>query len=105
MMEKIEIGGVPCWYKRMEAKPFTNALRKCIGLAGICPLCGKDVYTGGQIYMFLNNFKLFPNRLCHAGCVEEKGVVEVVRTLANDYAKAKASMEQASLWFENGEEN
>jgi hypothetical protein len=97
-MERIDVNGVPCWYKKLEADRFVQ-VRQRLGHEDRCPLCGTELVRTGHLYLFLTNQKLFPNVICHAGCVESKEMTEAVRELKTSYEEARRKMDEASAWF------
>jgi hypothetical protein len=98
-LEQLFVGDIPCWHRRIENKDNAFCkVRKRVGRTDICPICRKPV-TEGVLCLFLNNWKLFPNVICHGDCVDSMGAQAAAEFLSGDYAKAKAAVEGAKPWF------
>lgn len=92
-LEKVEVDGVQC-HMRVFGSEFIQA-RKRLGHSDICPLCRRQFGPEDEIYLILNNFKLFPNAMCHTGCVDGPGKEEAIRLLDAAYSDAKRAMAEA----------
>jgi hypothetical protein len=93
-METVEVNGVACWYKLVEAGPFMET-RKRLGHVDMCPLCREQIHGSGHIYMILTNNVLFPNILCHDACVDAHEIAKAIRLMAAEYKEAKIAIADA----------
>lgn len=62
-----------------------------------CPFCNKIVQEGDEVYLVLNNYKLFPNVFGHAKCVEiaDDELISKCKELTNDYQKY---LDKKKIW-------
>jgi len=79
-----------CWYKKMSWGLMPRA--------ELCPLCRKRILEEDEVYLFINNYLMFPNVVCHERCVGEVNE-QVIKDLADSYLEAKEAMELAKPWF------
>ena len=71
-----------------EALDFCKARKEIRGKYDICPLCQKEI-RDGVIFLFFNNYKLFPNIFVHFACQNGFPNEEaVVKYLYEDYQEA-----------------
>lgn len=64
---------------------FSEARFKIFQEYDTCPLCRNKI-KNCSLYLILNNFKKFPNTVCHAECVDKfKSRQEMAEALEKDY--------------------
>ena len=62
---KVVIGDNFCWYN----KGLYSKMSQKYDPERICPLCNQQLIIEDEVYMVLNNSKMFPNCLIHKSCV------------------------------------
>lgn len=93
-MEKIEYDGKWCVYKRIE-----NITRHWDDPVRFCPLCKQQISKGDTIYLFINNYILFPNISCHAECIHDKVTPDTIEKLIYSFQSFLRVYSQAKAWF------
>jgi len=63
----------------------------------VCPLCNKQIIKGDDLYLLINNYKLFPNIFVHQSCVITKK--DCVVKLAKNYKKYKDFEKKYDYWI------
>ena len=95
----IKIDGGPTSIRKLTYKKGTNT----------CPLCRKQIKSGDETYLLINNYKLFPNVVVHIWCVDLIPVVNAspikdwkstIKKLKKDYDQAEQSRKHNACWFE-----
>ena len=62
---KVVIGDNFCWYN----KGLYSKMSQKYDPGRICPLCNQQLIIEDEVYMVLNNSKMFPNCLIHKSCI------------------------------------
>lgn len=93
---EVIINGVPCWFTyRMKVDKSFLSVKKI----HVSPLCQKSLILNDEIYLAMNNFKLFPNKFVHVKCVEERGLEASTKHLIQSYEFAKKIKSNVDMWF------
>ena len=67
---------------------FCEARKRIRSKYDICPFCQKEI-KDGSIYLFYNNWKLFPNTIAHFACCNGFSTREdAIKYLHEDYQEA-----------------
>jgi len=99
MKTKVVVDGVTTHIKKRNYKKDM----------GICPLCRKQIKSGNEIYLLINNYKLFPNTIVHSRCVDLTPIMNsipiidwksTIKKLKKDYEQAEQSRKHNACWFE-----
>jgi len=62
----------------------------------ICPLCNKQIIKEDNLYLLINNYKLFPNIFVHIDCVTTKK--ECVIKLTKSYKEYEDFKQKYIFW-------
>jgi len=103
--ETINVNGADIFFcnKLEMTKNFINQRRRANFDHGrgkdmdICPFCNNAVQEGEEIYLVVNNNKLFPNVFGHTHCVEipDEELTNKCLELVNDY---QAYLSKKRIW-------
>ena len=63
----------------------------------VCPLCNKQIIKGDNLYLLINNYKLFPNIFVHQSCVTTKK--DCIIKLAKNYKEYKNFEKKYNYWI------
>jgi len=97
-MKIVDINGARCSFKKISGKGFVRR-RKKLGREDYCPLCNKkfEEETTTDIYLIINNYKLFPNTFCHAECIDRLPSLQNVASVLSAFYTLYKDMKQ-ELW-------
>ncbi len=95
MKIKIEIDGISTWIR-----PMTMTKQRIISRINICPLCREEIKVDADIFLLINNYKLFPNIFVHKKCAEVSGWEVILRILKEDFEMAKDAREHNRCWYD-----
>jgi len=96
---KVEVDGITTNIRKFTYKKGVN----------ICPLCRKQIESGDETYLLINNYKLFPNVVIHTKCVDLTPIMnsipiidwkDTIKKLKKDYEQAEQSRKHNACWFE-----
>lgn len=76
--------GFPTYYRQMIYKFIKGHAQE----NKICHMCRNKIQYDQNVYLLINNYKLFPNVLVHKKCFDEMGPQNSVIFLYNDYQEA-----------------
>jgi hypothetical protein len=97
---KANVEGNFCSFKKMTHTKSSLKIRKGSG-GDYCPICRKPIDTEGEVYIIINNHKLYPNCWAHGSCVDELGIQEAAEAITYDYAEYKQMRNKFAAWMED----
>ena len=62
----------------------------------ICPLCNKQIIKGDNLYLLINNYRLFPNVFVHIDCITTEK--ECIIKLTKSYIKYENFKQKYIFW-------
>jgi len=101
MNNKVMIGTVLCWWRRLGAIKYPRIER--YPMKRICPVCNEEINNLEGRILLINNYIMFPNISCHLDCFPEDKAEETIVRIKNNYEQSKAALEkvlsEGKAWF------
>jgi hypothetical protein len=92
-MERIEFDGKWCAYKKIRLSWHWEKTKR------FCPVCSKSIGKCGSAFLFINNYKLFPNIVCHAECIHNKVTKDTIEKLICSYKSYCKMYDKNKAWI------
>lgn len=83
--------GIKVWFKQTIYSKAGNRR------PDTCPLCNERIVDGDDLYLIINNYKLFPNLYVHRGCAPS--IEECTKHLTKMYREFEKIRKKYEFWL------